>query len=61
MDMSETGSAQGRDVDRAPVGVRAALWISVGAVLAGALYLVAVRGEALIVDLSALSGRIFCL
>jgi hypothetical protein len=27
---------------------------------AGALYLIAVRGQALLVDLSALSQRIFC-
>ena len=32
----------------------------VGLVLAGALYLIAVRGQALLVDLSALSQRIFC-
>ncbi|MGE0848115.1 MAG: hypothetical protein AB7O44_00665 [Hyphomicrobiaceae bacterium] len=33
---------------------------AVGVVFAGALYLIAVRGEALLLDLSAL-GRIFCL
>jgi hypothetical protein len=45
--------------DRMPAGVRWALLGVLGALLAGALYLIAVRGEALLVDLSALS-RIFC-
>lgn len=43
-----------------PAGVRRALFAVVGLVFAGALYLIAVRGEALLVDLSALSQRIFC-
>jgi hypothetical protein len=46
--------------DRMPAGVRRALFGMVGLVLGGALYLIAVRGEALLVDLSALSQRIFC-
>jgi hypothetical protein len=45
--------------DRMPAGVRWALLGAVGALLAGALYLIAVRGEALLVDLQSLS-RIFC-
>jgi hypothetical protein len=45
--------------DRMPAGVRWALLGVLGALLAGALYLIAVRGEALLVDLSTLS-RIFC-
>jgi hypothetical protein len=45
--------------DRMPPGVRWPLLAVVGALLAGALYLIAVRGEALLVDLSTLS-RIFC-
>jgi len=32
----------------------------VGALLVGAAYLLAVRGEALILDLAAVSQRIFC-
>jgi hypothetical protein len=36
------------------------LIVSLGALLAGAVYLVAVRGEALLLDLSALSQRVFC-
>jgi hypothetical protein len=42
-----------------PGGVRWAVLGVLGLVLAGALYLVSVRGEALLLDLSAL-GRIFC-
>jgi len=41
-----------------PAGVRRALFGAVALLLAGALYLIAVRGEALLVDLSALSQRI---
>jgi hypothetical protein len=44
---------------RMPGAVRWAVLAAVGLALAGALYLVSVRGEALLLDLSAL-GRIFC-
>lgn len=43
-----------------PATVRRALFTAVGLLLAGALYLVAVRGEALLLDLSAFSQRVFC-
>ena len=43
-----------------PGGVRRALFAALGLVLAGALYLIAVRGEALLLDLSAFSQRVFC-
>ena len=43
-----------------PTGVRRGLLAALGLLLAGALYLVAVRGEALLLDLSALSQRMFC-
>jgi hypothetical protein len=43
-----------------PGAVRWAVLGAVGLVLAGALYLVSVRGEALLLDLSALGQRIFC-
>lgn len=46
--------------DKMPVAVRTALFVVVGSSLVGALYLIAVRGQALLVDLSALSQRIFC-
>jgi hypothetical protein len=41
-----------------PGGVRRALFAALGLVLAGALYLIAVRGEALLLDLAVL--RAFC-
>lgn len=43
-----------------PGAARFAVLGVVGLVLTGALYLIAVRGQALLVDLSALSQRIFC-
>ena len=43
-----------------PAAVRRTLFSVIGLVFAGALYLIAVRGQALLVDLSALSQRIFC-
>ncbi|MCB1505899.1 MAG: hypothetical protein KDJ47_13060 [Hyphomicrobiaceae bacterium] len=48
------------DVVRAPAGVGTALAVVVGLILAGGLYLIAVRGDALFVDLAALSGLLFC-
>ena len=49
-----------RDPSRMPAGVKAGLWSLLALLLAGALYLVAVRGDALLIDLSAI-GAIFCL
>ena len=46
--------------DRMPANVRRVLFGVVGVLFVGALYLIAVRGQALLVDLSALSSRIFC-
>jgi len=46
--------------DAMPGAVRWAVAAAIGFVLAGALYLVTVRGEALLLDLSALGQRIFC-
>ena len=43
-----------------PAAVRWLVLATAGAVLAGALYLISVRGEALLLDLSALSQRMFC-
>jgi hypothetical protein len=43
-----------------PGGLRRGLIAALVLVLAGALYLVSVRGEALLVDLSALGARVFC-
>ncbi|KAB2910984.1 MAG: hypothetical protein F9K29_23660 [Hyphomicrobiaceae bacterium] len=44
-----------------PKGVRRTLYTIAGLILIGALYLIAVRGQALLLDLSAFSQRIFCL
>jgi hypothetical protein len=43
-----------------PLGVRIAVLAAAGLVCLGALYLISVRGEALLLDLSALGSRIFC-
>jgi hypothetical protein len=43
-----------------PRALRTALLAVLGALLAGAAYLLAVRGEALMLDLAAVSQRIFC-
>jgi hypothetical protein len=43
-----------------PAGVRLAVLAAAGVILVGALYLISVRGEALLLDLSALGARIFC-
>jgi hypothetical protein len=45
---------------RMPVGLRWAILGGVGLLLTGALLLIAVRGQALLVDLQGLSQRIFC-
>ena len=42
-----------------PTAARRAVIAGVGVVMAAALYLIAARGDALLVDLAAL-GRIFC-
>ena len=57
----ETHTELEREVARQsmPGAVRWAVLATVGLLLVGALYLVAVRGDALLLDLSAL-GRIFC-
>lgn len=43
-----------------PAGVRFAVLAAAAAICLGALYLISVRGEALLLDLSALGARIFC-
>ena len=45
---------------RMPRPARLALGFGLAGILAGALYLVAVRGEALLVDLAALGSRLWC-
>ena len=46
--------------DRMPRGVRIGLSLALAALFTGALYLVVVRGEALLVDLAALGNRLWC-
>ena len=43
-----------------PVRVRLAVLAAAALICLGALYLISVRGEALLLDLSALGARIFC-
>jgi hypothetical protein len=45
---------------RAPAWAKLALGGVTLAAVGGAVYLMAVRGEALLVDLSALAGRVWC-
>lgn len=54
---SDTGMSEEA---RAPLLVRRAGWAALGLVLAGAAYLILVRGEAIIVDLTALAGKVWC-
>lgn len=46
--------------DRVPGGVLVALLVVGALLVSGALYLIAVRGDALFVDLAGLSGALFC-
>ncbi len=48
------------DRDRAPRSVRRAGIVVGGLLVAGAGYLIAVRGEALLVDLTNLAGGVWC-
>ncbi|MCB1529145.1 MAG: hypothetical protein KDJ45_15800 [Hyphomicrobiaceae bacterium] len=48
------------DVIRAPRGVGVALLLFVGLIALGGFYLLIVRGDALFLDLAALSGLLFC-
>ena len=45
---------------RMPRPARLALGFGLAGILVGALYLVAVRGEALLVDLAAVGSRLWC-
>jgi hypothetical protein len=57
-DMQASGAGPSRQA--MPAGLRRVLAAAIVLLLAGALYLIAVRGEALLADLSALSQRVFC-
>ncbi len=45
---------------RMPRPVRVGLTLALASLMLGALYLVTVRGEALLVDLAALGSRLWC-
>lgn len=46
---------------RMPAAAKWTVLVAVAALLGGAVVLLALRGEALLLDLSAVGGRIFCL
>ena len=59
-----TGQGQERkdiraDTGAMPAGVRRALWAGVGLLLVSALYLIAVRGEAILAGLTTLAQMCF--
>lgn len=47
-------------LEHAPRGLGTALVLVLGLILGGGLYLAAVRGDAILLDLAALSGLLFC-
>jgi len=47
----QTGSA---------IGVRRAVFAVIGLLIAGALYLIAVRGSAILADIAAVGARVWC-
>lgn len=55
-----THRAEGQSPERMPRAVRFGLFIALGGLMTGAIYLLAVRGEALLVDLAALGERLWC-
>jgi hypothetical protein len=59
--MAQQGQTSNRSDGRGamPAGVRRALLVGVGVLLAGALYLIAVRGEALLAALRGLASLCF--
>lgn len=57
--MGEEPEAEER-LQRAPRGFGTALGIVVALIVGAGLYLIAVRHEALFIDLAALSGMLFC-
>lgn len=59
LDQVSDGEA-GMPAGTTPLRVRLAILGGIVAVLIGALYLMAVRGEALLLDLSQLAGRVWC-
>ena len=60
MDTHAKPGQTGKPREGMPPAVRGAVVVGAGLVLAVALYLIAVRGDALLVDLQALGQRIWC-
>jgi hypothetical protein len=63
MTWTTDGPSAGQTADasaRMPRAARIGVTFVVAALMAGAAYLVAVRGEALIIDLAALGSRLWC-
>jgi hypothetical protein len=58
--LAHTSDANLASEARAPAWAKFALGGVTLAAIGGAVYLMAVRGEALLVDLSALAGRVWC-
>jgi hypothetical protein len=57
----ETRAEQGeRTAAKMPGGLRWGLIAAFGVAFAGALYLISVRGQALLLDLSTFGARVFC-
>lgn len=52
--------AKDQELVRAPRGVGTTLMLMAAAIIGIALYLIAVRSDALFADLAALSGLLFC-
>lgn len=58
--MQSTTHAAGSSATGPPRLVRRLAFGALGLLVAGALYLIAVRGEAIVVDLATLAGRMWC-
>jgi hypothetical protein len=56
---TNAGTRIGTGGSTMPTGVRRVLWTGVGLLLAGALYLIAVRGEAILAGLTTLAQICF--
>ena len=55
----KAGTRRDTGGSKMPAGVRRVLWTGVGLLLAGALYLIAVRGEAILAGLTTLAQMCF--
>lgn len=55
-----TGDDSPPALEHAPRGLGTALALVLGLIVGGGIYLAAVRGDAILLDLAALSGLLFC-